>query len=814
MATENDIVVVQDAITVDTTNESIKINIDNPTIKKNVDSKEPELYVNQKYNILPAYSYRSVDFTIPQSVIDTIDGNIDQVRSDLLQVVGDKEVAILDKMTYDFTDENGILKQQLIDLDTKYVSTGVIDEYVLINELSNQVIAKEYLIDRWTQGYIQDRTDWDVDFLHTDGNTYNNDQYLQARWAQPDIISAEADFPLSGLNGTLITDGGGGRVYRYTTDITSQDIYDKSVRVENQMASYTHQIDVFANNQTSYAQELTNLQTYAGEFAVSLDTLDVITAGMFHVWDGIEELKIGMIKFVGQVQYQYLGGTLGAEGDGWVRTDSSAIDAVDTLSTEIVNTIIPELQSQIDGAISTWFYDGSPEYSSDDTVPELLSTSTDTLNKLITGAHIFEISHKQMFEFLGADELNTDLTLENFLDTLRWKPIYKVVKPEGFWNAKDAGTTPELCSLSKDTFAQLLTNAIVYKVVEDQMYQFVGADELNTDLTLEDFSDTLRWTPVSHTKVTAERDNHLGDVYYDNITGFGYRFSKLDIDDVPDQGEIYTWVAITDEAALQALEAASLAQETADGKATVYYAASAPTLATHPDLSTGDIYVNSDTKISKIWNGSAWLSSTTDSAETAKGWAGSAAKFVGPVDANGKPSGPITGWSFGSSQAGAEFTSEFAISAEHFYLDSASDDKYRPFDVNATTGEITFRGNITFESVSGTPTHTVSASDPTGVAVKGSTHTNTTFPTTTWTYTDAGWVVNGITGAITQATLNPALADEQTVINGERIKTGSIVLNGLSLYTIPGNYSGTIIDQKGVRVYNNGVCRVKLGDLA
>lgn len=70
-----------------------------------------------------------------------------------------------------------------------------------------------------------------------------------------------------------------------------------------------------------------------------LVTEEGVSAGMFHVWDGVEAVKIGMIKFVGDIQYQYVGGTLGEFNDGWVRTDQSAQVYVENIETIISNKI-------------------------------------------------------------------------------------------------------------------------------------------------------------------------------------------------------------------------------------------------------------------------------------------------------------------------------------------------------------------------------------------------------------------------------------------------------------------------------------------
>lgn len=68
--------------------------------------------------------------------------------------------------------------------------------------------------------------------------------------------------------------------------------------------------------------------------------------------------------------------------------------------------------------------------------------------------------------------------------------------------------------------------------------------------------------PAKNWTTDAERNNHLGDLYYDKETGYAYRFS-LDND-------IYSWIKITDNDVTQALAIANSAKDTADSKRRVF----------------------------------------------------------------------------------------------------------------------------------------------------------------------------------------------------------------------------------------------------
>lgn len=79
---------------------------------------------------------------------------------------------------------------------------------------------------------------------------------------------------------------------------------------------------------------------------------------------------------------------------------------------------------------------------------------------------------------------------------------------------------------------------------------------------------TLSNEPAKDWNTNALKDNHLGDMYYDNDSGIGYRFGKDE--------STYKWIEVRDTGIASALEAASRAQDTADGKRRVFVATPTP----------------------------------------------------------------------------------------------------------------------------------------------------------------------------------------------------------------------------------------------
>lgn len=95
-----------------------------------------------------------------------------------------------------------------------------------------------------------------------------------------------------------------------------------------------------------------------------------------------------------------------------------------------------------------------------------------------------------------------------------------------------------------------------------------------------DGEPTLSNLPASAWTTADLKNEHLGDLYYDNLTGYGYRF-KYD-----ETSRQWSWVRITDVDVTKALADAAKAQDTADHKRRVFVVQ--PT----PPYDKGDLWVN------------------------------------------------------------------------------------------------------------------------------------------------------------------------------------------------------------------------------
>lgn len=68
--------------------------------------------------------------------------------------------------------------------------------------------------------------------------------------------------------------------------------------------------------------------------------------------------------------------------------------------------------------------------------------------------------------------------------------------------------------------------------------------------------------PAKNWTTDNEKNNHLGDLYYDKDTGYAYRYSL--------NNDVYSWIKITDNDVTQALAIANSAKDTADSKRRVF----------------------------------------------------------------------------------------------------------------------------------------------------------------------------------------------------------------------------------------------------
>lgn len=156
----------------------------------------------------------------------------------------------------------------------------------------------------------------------------------------------------------------------------------------------------------------------------------------------------------------------------------------------------------------------------------------------------------------GKIDIKANLTIGSSIDG---KDFDKYIKENG--------------GVDEETVKSLINNA---QVIKDLQNQADGAIET----WFYEGEPTLNNLPAVDWATNEIKKIHVGDLYYDQITGFAYRFTRYNDDVNP-----YAWNRIKDNDIVEALEAANNAQITADGKMKIFYNTK-PT-----DYQVGDVWI-------------------------------------------------------------------------------------------------------------------------------------------------------------------------------------------------------------------------------
>lgn len=244
-------------------------------------------------------------------------------------------------------------------------------------------------------------------------------------------------------------------------------------------------------------------------------------------------------------------------------------------------SILKDIDTQIDGKIETWFQNTDP------------STSWET--DAVRAAHVGDL-------WFNTDTKNAYCySAEYSWDVIENADAKKALEDAS--NAQDTADgkrrvftdTPTVPYDKGDLWVQgatggiLVANASRTKEEKYTASDWVKASNYTGDENLNEFIDSIytpainnilkqldgvveTWfgsgtpsltnTPANDWATDADKEVHLGDIYYNNEDGAAYRFSK--------EGSIYKWVEISDSAIATAMQAAAAAQDTADGKRRVF----------------------------------------------------------------------------------------------------------------------------------------------------------------------------------------------------------------------------------------------------
>ncbi|TDQ12157.1 phage tail protein [Pedobacter metabolipauper] len=126
----------------------------------------------------------------------------------------------------------------------------------------------------------------------------------------------------------------------------------------------------------------------------------------------------------------------------------------------------------------------------------------------------------------------------------------KVIFGAGSTGYENIDDKPDLSGLASQDFVNAVKDDLQNQIDGQITAWFYNYVPDNTNL------------PASTWTTDAVRDTHLGDLFYDNTTGYAYRYMK--------DGSVFSWFRIMDTDVVLALQTAQNAQDTADGKRRVF----------------------------------------------------------------------------------------------------------------------------------------------------------------------------------------------------------------------------------------------------
>ena len=177
-------------------------------------------------------------------------------------------------------------------------------------------------------------------------------------------------------------------------------------------------------------------------------------------------------------------------------------------------------------------------------------------------------------------------------------------------------TAKSLTFVSNDAIPPQVNNENAVKEANEYANEnFVDAVTYNTDIEeiqaqidksitswFYDGKPTLSNPPAVDWATDDLKDEHLGDLYYDNNTGYSYRFAV--------NGGTYSWIKISDSDVTKALENAAKAQDTADSKRRVFFATPVAPYDKGDLWDTGSGLKRCDTPSTTTYNANDWVWST------------------------------------------------------------------------------------------------------------------------------------------------------------------------------------------------------------
>lgn len=286
-------------------------------------------------------------------------------------------------------------------------------------------------------------------------------------------------------------------------------------------------------------------------------------------------------------------------------------DKVEENLKDYVNKV-DKLQEQVDGKVEQYFYNYDPTLEN----WPAMSWKDGTAKKAHNGDLFYNTDSKKGWQWTYNDETKTgswvEVTDKETLDTLEAaskaqdtgdgkRQVFTADASKGehpeppydtgdlWFNGEDilvctvARTASDKYNASdwvkKDSYA---SKDEVKDYVDDVTKDMQDQIDKKTEQYFYDYDPTLWNAPASAWMTDEDKAKHVDDLFFNTKTGKAYRFTKGESD--------YEWKLVQDEDVTKALEAASKAQDTADGKRQVFTADASKGGHPDPPYDVGDLW--------------------------------------------------------------------------------------------------------------------------------------------------------------------------------------------------------------------------------
>lgn len=274
---------------------------------------------------------------------------------------------------------------------------------------------------------------------------------------------------------------------------------------------------------------------------------------------------------------------------------------------------VDKLQEQVDGKVEQYFYNYDPTLEN----WPAMSWKDDTTKKAHNGDLFYNTDSKKGWQWTYNEETKTgswvEVTDKETLDTLEAaskaqdtgdgkRQVFtadasKGEHPEPSYDTGDLWFNGEdilVCTVARTASDKYNASDWVKKdsyASKDDMKNYVDGvtkdmqDQIDSkaEQHFYAYDPTLDNEPAKSWTTDEEKEKHVDDLFYNTETGKAYRFMK------GDDGS-YKWELVQDKDVTNALEAASKAQDTADGKRRVFTADASKDEHPDPPYDEGDLW--------------------------------------------------------------------------------------------------------------------------------------------------------------------------------------------------------------------------------